>query len=354
MKKKRFYKNAKRNQVWTEEEKGRKIDFSDKYIYSETYSDKYDYLRPKPARKKYFNKHRVSKFFKRLGAAVLAFAIVSFGYMCMDVYMQRHAMPAEKPEEDIASEAPLNEIALDLQAEYVSNVSFDGGAMLDSVITELEAGGYDSAAVDIKRAEGTIGYRSALANVDTFGAVAFPANDLKGSAEKLAAEDIMAIGIVSCYLDNLVPAQSREMAVTRSNGTLYMDSRDNTYLNPDSELTYNYIKGIIGEAYDLGITVFVLSGTELPSELSGEYGDGFDKLSARLYKDLGTDIKFLKPVYASLKSAADSEELDGEIAEKINTEPQSDSICYITTQSDKEIIKQKLEEQGAFSYILAN
>lgn len=354
MKKKRFFKNAKRNQIWTEEEKGRKIDFADKYIYSDTYSDKYDYMRPKPAKKKYFNKHRVSKFFKRLGIAVLAFVIASFGYMCMDVYMQRHAMPIDTPEDDIASEAPLNEIALDLQSEYVNGVSFDGGAMLDSVITELEAGGYDAAVLDIKREQGTVGYRSALANVDTFGAVAFPANDLKGSAEKLAAEDIMTVGIVSCYLDNLVPAQSREMAILRDNGMLYMDSRDNTYLNPNSDLTYNYIKGIIQEAYELGVTVFVLSGTELPREIRDDYDGGFEKLSARLYKDLGTDIKFLKPVYASIDSPADSEDIDGEIAEKIDNSLKNDQIYYITTQSDKELIKQKLEEQGTFSYILAN
>lgn len=73
MKKKRFFKNAKRNQIWTEEEKGRKIDFADKYIYSDTYSDKYDYLRPKAVKRKYFNKHGVRKFSK--GSELPRFAL---------------------------------------------------------------------------------------------------------------------------------------------------------------------------------------------------------------------------------------------------------------------------------------
>ena len=46
-KRKRFYKNVKRNQTWTEEIQGREIDFADKYADDGIYSDKFDYLRPK-------------------------------------------------------------------------------------------------------------------------------------------------------------------------------------------------------------------------------------------------------------------------------------------------------------------
>ena len=39
-KRKRFYKNVKRNQTWTEEIQGREIDFADKYADDGIYSDK--------------------------------------------------------------------------------------------------------------------------------------------------------------------------------------------------------------------------------------------------------------------------------------------------------------------------
>ena len=46
MKKKRFYKNIKRGEKWTEEEKGYPVDFADKYISDEgIYTDKFDYAR---------------------------------------------------------------------------------------------------------------------------------------------------------------------------------------------------------------------------------------------------------------------------------------------------------------------
>ena len=53
MKKKRFYKNVKRNQQWTQSEAGREIDFADKYMSGEgIYSDKFDYMRPKVKKKR--------------------------------------------------------------------------------------------------------------------------------------------------------------------------------------------------------------------------------------------------------------------------------------------------------------
>ena len=67
MKKKRFYKNVKRNTKWTEEEKGYPIDFADKYASDEgIYSDKFDYMRPK-IKKKRKHKAQARTLLKRLG-----------------------------------------------------------------------------------------------------------------------------------------------------------------------------------------------------------------------------------------------------------------------------------------------
>ncbi len=385
MKRKRFYKNVKRNQIWTEEVKGREIDFADKYVYNDgVYSDKYDYLRPKQKRKKYFNKNNVISFFKKVGIAVLCVLVLNIGYMFMNVYMQRHAMPETSQDEGNLSEVPLNEVALDLKSKYVESVSLDGGVMLDSVITELQANGYNSVAFDIKREEGTVGYKSALANVDTFGAVAFPATNLKGSIATLGNEDILSVGVVHCYRDNLVPSVQKSMAITGSNGLVYKDSSDNTYLNPNLDATYNYIKGIIQEAYEMGVTIFVLDDVNLPSSISDSYNDGFENIATRLYKDLGTDIKLLEAVNVELKSFAPTEEKnssndknsekdkdskkdkdknknnskpdekDDEISEKLSSNLDNNKIYFVKTSAEKDVIKQKLEEHGIINFILSD
>lgn len=361
MKKKRFYKNVERDQTWTEPEQGREIDFADKYLDEGIYSDKYDYLRPKKKRKEYLKKDKVKKFFKNFGIVICAILILNVGYIFMDVYMYRHAMPDISSQENEQVDAPISEVKLDLKAEYVDSVSLDGGVMLDSVVTSVQSNVYNSVAFDIKRMQGTIGYRSALANVDTFGAIAFPANNLKGSVSKLSEQDILPVGIVHCYLDNLVPAVQQDAAILNSNGIVYRDSMDNTYLNPDSETTYNYIEGIIAEANEMGVNVFVLDNVNLPKNISSNYNDGFEYLAKKLYKDVGTNIKLVEAVNVDLTSSVtqdnpESEKaLVAEIQKKCSKDLGSNKVYVIKTiAQNKTLVKQKLEENGINNFILSN
>ncbi len=353
-KKKRFYSNAERNQKWTEEEKGRQIDFADKYVYGENYSDKYDYLRPKRKQPK-FTKKDAAKYAKRLGAVLCSLLIIGIGYTAMDVYMLRTGIPSISEAEAENTDSAFNQITLSLAGEYVDSVSLDGGVMLDAVADNALSGGFNSIVFDIKRSEGSVGYKSTLAAVDTYGAVAFPASNLKASADKLKSSDILAAARVYCYLDNLVPDKNRELAVYSATGAVYRDSRDNTYLNPDAQGTYNYIRDIISEAYEVGITIFILDGYDLPPEISDSYNDGFEYISARLYEDIGTGIKLLKSDSVSISqelAESSSEESKETIIKMFDTEDK-DTVFFINSSADKEILKEKLEECGISNYILA-
>ena len=235
---------------------------------------------------------------------VICLAILGIGYTAMDVYMLRHRMPDINAIENDSAQNTFSQISLDLKSEYIESVSLDGSVMLDAVITDAEAYGYNSVTFDIKRSEGSVGYKSALINIDTYGAVAFPATNLKVSAKKLMQNNILPVGIVFCYLDNLVPAADSSMAVLNANGVLYRDSRDNTYLNPNSDAVYRYIKDIISEAYEMGVTIFVLQGTDLPSDIRDDYNGGFEALAQRLYDDIGAEIKLVEAVDVNLSKDA--------------------------------------------------
>lgn len=377
MKKKRFYKNVKRNLKWTEEEKGYQIDFADKYLSDEgVYTDKFDYMRPK-VKKKRKHKARARIFLKRFGIVLLCLLIVGVGYTAMDVFMLRNGMPVRYSEIEPETQNTINEMKLDLQCAYEESISMDGSVILDSVITELTQGAYNSVMFDIKRMDGTIGYQSALANVDAYSAVSLAASDLKTSVQKLSEQDILAVGRVYCYLDNLVPARDRSAALLNGNGVPYTDTQGNTYMNPNSETVYKYIKDIIAEAADMGVTVFVLEGTDLPESAGSGYSDGFENLVARLYEDIGTDIKLLEAVHVDVDDAINSsiseedttDEADSEndeettqTADNVNTavselfseELGTDKVYYVTTSLDMTEVKKILEESGIESFILAN
>lgn len=353
-KKKRFYGNAGRNQKWTEEVQGREIDFADKYVYGEQYSDKYDYLRPKTKKKK-VTKKDMAKHGKRFLVVLCAFFVLALGYTVMDVYMIRTGIPPMKEAETDGADNAFNQIALSLSCEYVDSVSLDGGVMLDAVVDNVNSRGFNSIVFDIKRSEGSVGYKSTLATVDTYGAVAFPASNLKLSTDKLKSSDIMPAARVYCYLDNLVPDKNRELAVYSTTGAVYRDSRDNTYLNPNQQGTYSYIRDIISEAYEMGVTVFILDGYDLPDEISADYNDGFDYISSKLYEDIGTGIKLLKSSSVSISkelAESESDESNESITAKFDAEDK-DTVYFVNSSADKEILKEKLEECGITNYILA-
>ena len=349
MRKKRFYKNVKRNQKWTEDVQGRRIDFADKYADGGIYSDKFDYLRPKKkSRSRKLEAYKkVQKLLKLIPMMLLAFAVLNLGYAGMSVYMKRNAMP-DISQVDGILQGGFNHSIVELSGKYIETASLDGSDILDSVLTEAQTGSYNSVAFNIKRSDGTVSYKSGLVNIEAFNATASAATDLKGSVRKLASKNIISVGIVYCYLDNTVPAADPSMAVLNGDGSVYKDKQGNTYLSPDSEFAYKYIRDIIAEVEKQGITVFLLKGVDLPEAVSGDYNDGFEALAGRLYGDLGTDIKLIEALDIKLDEK-DIENIEAIISNDLN----DSQAYYITTSADRVLTKEKLEESGISSYILA-
>lgn len=321
MKKKRFYNNKKRNTKWTEKETGRKISFADKYIEAGTGSDKFDKKRPKQ-KKSLFTKEKTGNMIKSVLIIIFCFVFLSAGYSFMDLYIDRNAMP--ETEENEASGAAFRQMNLELKSLYTPSLSLDDGVMLDSVIESAQNGGYSSVTFDLKRDDGTVGYESGLATIGAYGAISSAAAQLEKSAAKLAGQDIIPLGRISCYRDNIVPMSDLDSAI-KSGKSVYKDSDGNTYLNPNGETAYNYIKSIIEETNAMGISVYLLANCDLPDDIDGDYDDGFDSLAKRLYADFGDEIKLIECV--------DVEITDKDIVSSAETVTDEDGDIVYTTQS---------------------
>ena len=374
MRKKRFYNNKKRNTKWTEPEKGRKIDFADKYIDAGTGSDKFDSKRPKK-RKKRFTAEKTGKFFKNAIVVLLCFCVVSAGYTIMDLYMERNAMPENNSNSQV--ESNIGSLSLNIKSRVVPSLSLDGGVMLDAVISDTQNQGYSSVTFDLKRNDGTIGYESKLATIDAYGAISSASTDLEGSVARLLESDLLPIARISCYRDNIAPVADLTAAVTNG-ASLYKDADGNTYLNPDSQTTYNYIKGIIEEAKGMGITVFVLDNTELPEDIGSNYKDGFAGLTKKLYADLGEEIKLLMAVdvdavcdvvnnavpdedseenavalpEGDTKYVQSDEEFEKDLSQKIQRNAGTNAVYYITTNREDDL-KSYLNGKDTANYIIS-
>lgn len=349
-----FYNNKNRNTKWTEEEIGRKIEFADKYEHPEA-----DPVNNKSVKRRTaeIEAKRQKKIATKIFFVFVCILSVCLGYTTMQIHSNRLATPINnRSQQEITQEGYMQQISLDVKALNVESISLDGSVMLSSIISEAENLGFSGITFDAKRADGSIGYQSTLATVDTYNAVTLPAKNLSYSVAQLTENDILAAAKICCYKDNVVPMVTTDFAIMTENG-IYTDSNGNTYLNPNSSSTYNYLKDIITECYENGITVFVLYGCDLPEEISESYNDGFDYLANKLNNEFDGKIRLYEAVETELSenevinTSSYSEEYKN--STKINLENlNSNQVYYIKSQSNKEDTVAYLEKIGINAYIL--
>lgn len=347
-----FYKNKNRNQKWTEEQNGRHIEFADKYEHPEA-----DPINNKSVRKRTaeIEAKRQKKIAKITLFVILCVFCLCLGYTGMQVHINRLATPINnRLQQETVEEGNMVQISLDVKALKVESISLDGSVMLSSIINEAEDMGFAGITFDAKRADGTVGYNSALASVDTYNAITFPAKNLKDSVAQLTENDILTTAKICCYKDNIAPALSSDATVMTKNG-IYKDSDANTYLNPNSTATYNYIKDIITECYENGVTVFVLYGCDLPEEISDNYNDGFEYLANKLNTEFDGKIRLYEAVEVELTekdinrdNSAEKENNSNLKLEKLN----SNQVYCFKTEADREDTVKYLEKNGINAYIL--
>ena len=356
-KRKRFYNDKKRNQKWTEEEKGRKIDFADKYIEGGSSSNKFD-SKGSSAKSTAIKKAKKQKRQKNLIIAVACILLVCIGYTAMDVHMTRNAASFSSNETKSNEESGMKDMNIKFLSYRTESISLDSSVMLSSVINDTASLGFTSITFDAKRSDGTIGYASTLASVDTFSAASSPASKPKASIKELLANDLLPIARISCYKDNVAPEYLTEAAITTKKGKLYSDDDGCTYLNPDSELTYNYIKDIIVELRAMGVQVFVLSNTVLPEDISQSYNDGFEAIANKLYSDIGSDIKLLEEINVKIKGT------DPETGKPSNAAIKKDikefeaidksKVYCISSKIDNKRLVEQLAKNNITRYIILN
>ncbi len=355
MKRKRFYNNKKRNQKWTEEVQGRKIDFADKYVYSGPYSDKFDSLRPKEKKRKRVVKEKLRLIFKRAITVLCALAVVSCGYTVMDVYMQRNSMPENSgkiQEEDVLP--GIANVNLNFSASYVETASLDNSSMLDAVISSATKNKSNAVFFDLKREDGTLAYNSSLAAVSSYNAVSLPASDLKGSVQKLLSNDFMCIGGICCYKDNVAPYSSSDSALKAQNGSYLTDASGSAYLNPENEYVYEYIKGIVTDGAEAGISVFMLSGCTVPTG-NGSEKDCCEALVEKLSNDFQNSVKFVFPVFVSVteQSVSSYSGIREAVDKIIEEKPIGENEIYVfSTDFEEERLREVLLEKNIKRYII--
>ena len=351
MKRKSFYNNKKRNQKWTEEEKGRKIEFADKYIENGNSSNKFDSAKTKKVK----NRAKRQKRLKALVAALISIALICVGYTGMDAYMGIKENAYNKKISANNELSNLKDMQLDFRSFKTDSISLDSSVMLSSVINDTASLGFTSITFDAKRSDGTIGYASKLASVDTFSALSSPASKPKASIKELLNNDLLPIARISCYRDNVAPKYLPEASVNEG-GKLFKDEDGNTYLNPNSTEAYGYIRDIVQELVSMGVEVFVLTDCDLPEEVSKKYNGGFEALAKKLYRDIDGNIKLLEEIGVTVKGVDPNtgQTTNSAIRKEIGEFEKIDKnkAYAISSEIDSKRLVSQLEKSSVTNYII--
>lgn len=355
-KRKSFYNNKHRNEKWTEEPVGRKIDFADKYAYTDGYSDKYDETTRIAHQTAMRKKEKTNRDLRRVIALVLALILIGVGYTGMDIHITRYAKPAKELLQNEKNDyGTMSQLDINLNSIAIDPISLDNSSMLDSVIEDVRTAGYNSVTFDAKRIDGTIGYRSSLATIDTYGAMSNFGMEPKKSITKLISNDILPVARICCYKDNVVPYQSPVHALLK-NGEPYTDKDGIAYLDPTNPANFAYIKDIVTELFDYGVTVFILTGIDIPED-AGKKSEGFMEITQKLSLSLNGEAKFIEEIDTSLngydaeKGGYSDKALKAEIKKlkKIN----KNQVYYISTKIDDKKLFSKLGDNKELSYVIA-
>jgi hypothetical protein len=123
----------------------------------------------------------------------------------------------------------------------------------------------NTAVIDIKEMEGQV-YIDGVKTADANGAYFKAIPNIKEYLEKLKEKNIYTVARIVVFRDNLMPRKKPSMAVKNSDGSLWMDRKGITWLDPYSKEAWDYTIEICERAIELGFEEIQFDYIRFPSD----------------------------------------------------------------------------------------
>lgn len=341
------------------------IDFADKYLYGDNYSDKFDPIRGKDRSAKKADKERRGRILSSSVIAVCSVVAFCLGYFIISVNMERKAFVPENttPPTNIAGEDPngddtpsINDTNLQLVSKLISSDYLDAGAMINATIEKAVNEQYNSVVFDIKRPNGSLSYNSKLTLAETFNAVSSPGFDVSSSIKTLLENSIIPIATIYCFSDNTAPLVDSNIAVKTADGSLWKDKNGNFWLNPYSDIAVDYLVSIAKETAEMGIKNIILDGVSFPNgDLSkAVFGEGIQQVDSSKLDEFVAKVRAAVPSDCRVSVASRTSFADPTEFEKILPELKdpAGALPIVTSTMPPTDALKLLSESGVENYIL--
>lgn len=184
----------------------------------------------------------------------------------------------------VTTTAPPDSTVTDRRSLYVTTAQLRDTAALETLLTAAAAKGYNGVVFDLKDADGVVWYTAETELAVKAGAVSAEAltkEELKALAELCRAQKMEPIPRVFAFRDKTAPFKLTDARVKLAgNGNItWLDRKKSEggkpWLNPCSEVAWDYVLGLCAELKELGFTEQILDGVQFPEKDSrSDYGDG--------------------------------------------------------------------------------
>lgn len=222
------------------------------------------------------------KVFKIAGFVVAIAVVIFVGYSVAGPFMDfiNGNIAPSVPSDSSGSSVSISSLSSDSsQTDPAVNTTFvkavvlpletTKGSSLTQFLTQAKEDGYNAVVLELKDVNGTLHYRSAVAQAEEYGAVAEDALEIAPVIKTIKDSGLKPIAKLSAFMDKTAPS------VARDNGYLYENSSsawwDNSvdnggkpWLNPYKTAACDYLVAIQNDLISKGFDTIVWHKVEFP------------------------------------------------------------------------------------------
>ncbi|WP_235775373.1 MULTISPECIES: putative glycoside hydrolase [Paenibacillus] len=179
------------------------------------------------------------------------------------------ASPAASP--DAGTAAPLPDPQPDapkVKGIYVTAYSA-GGSRMDTLMDLIDKTELNAMVIDIKDDAGYITYKTDNAELQKLGKPQPFIGDINKLMERLKKHDVYPIARIVVFKDTVLAKKNPELSFVKSDGSVWSNSKGDSFVNPYNEAVWKYNVDIAKEAVKLGFKEIQFDYVRFP--------EGFEK-----------------------------------------------------------------------------
>lgn len=243
--------------------------------------------------------------------------------------------PSEPETEQLVIELPPARKPVRVKGVYISAYVAGTPQMVDDLIAKMEQTEANALVIDLKDDYGRVVCDMESPLIDELGSEKIYINDIAGLMQKLEEKDVYAIARIPAFRDAWIGQVKPEWCVKKSDGTLFRDRDDNTWIDPYCREAWDYLIEIALEAKRLGFSEVQFDYVRFCTERAMQDAV-FDPEQLQQYSRTDIILEFMEYAYGRLSEAGlfVSADVFGSI---INSGVNADSVGQIYGEMAKHL-----------------